>query len=272
MPDIVGLAVGRIGTAIARGQVLQELNRRSGCRPQPRNTQAGAKDIVQPLLLDTVIFALAGDFHPQGIAIKGKTSLRICHHDGGVVNSQKERVFSLPPGVAFSRRKPQNLQVMVIRVAEIKGFDAGGGLVPFGNRLRAGGRVTHPVLTQVLVGPVHITDNNGNVLKPAVVAAGVQRDGASPLGSEIFGQQEYLPAQLQSDHSHAQSEKPLQVLIFRTMDFDLRHFFKAQDLFVKRHAALQVGHGYFNSAHRLNELLGPGRVRCAGPQKDDDAH
>jgi hypothetical protein len=76
VPDIVGLAAGRIKTAIARGHEIQQFNGRSGCRPQCGNAQAGTKYIVQSLLFDTVIFAFAGYFHPECVALEAMTSLR----------------------------------------------------------------------------------------------------------------------------------------------------------------------------------------------------
>jgi hypothetical protein len=81
-------------------------NNSMGCRQQCGNAQAGTKYIVQSLLFDTAIFALAGYLHPQCVAIEATTSLRICHHNGNVVNSQKEPIFVLPLGVALSRWKP----------------------------------------------------------------------------------------------------------------------------------------------------------------------
>ncbi|WP_200248776.1 hypothetical protein [Lamprobacter modestohalophilus] len=62
------------------------------------------------------------------------------------------------------------------------------------------------MLAQMLVGPLHVTDDDGDVLEPAVVAARIGRDGTA-LRHQVFDELDALLAQTQ-----ARAEQAVEVL------------------------------------------------------------
>src|SRR5271165_3182375 len=91
----------------------------------------------------------------------------------------------MPLGIALVRRKFEYLHRMAIRVFEVKGFDASGVLVPVGKSLWAGGGVLHVVLPKDGIRTVHVTNDDGDVLKPQIVAARIHRDGSPPWSEKL---------------------------------------------------------------------------------------
>src|SRR5205823_3105038 len=79
----------------------------------------------------------------------------------------------------------KDLDWMSIRIFEIKRRDSTGILVPVRQKLRAGGRVLYSVLTQPGIGPIHIANDDCNVLEPAIIAARINGDGTA-FGREVF--------------------------------------------------------------------------------------
>src|ERR687896_575046 len=90
MQQVVRLSVSRIRPAILRSQVFEKLDARSRSGAQSGSSQPGAKDVVEPLLLDTVVFALAGDSQAQSVTVEPQAGFCIRNHDGGVIYSKKE--------------------------------------------------------------------------------------------------------------------------------------------------------------------------------------
>ena len=74
---------------------------------------------------------------------------------------------------------------MVLRVAKVKRFDPGRPLVPLRKSLRGSGDVLDLVLPQVLVSLVHISHDDRDVLKPAIVAARVGRRRTASRDQEL---------------------------------------------------------------------------------------
>src|SRR2546425_11528068 len=105
-----------------------------------------------------------------------------------MVDAQKQPVSrAVPLRLAFPLRKLQNLQRVTVWVFEVEGLDAAGVGVPVRQALGTGGSVLDLVLAQPLIGAVHVTNDNRNMLKPAIIAARVHWD-RSALGRQIFGQ------------------------------------------------------------------------------------
>src|ERR1043166_3283691 len=88
-----------------------------------------------------------------------------------MIDAQKKTVFLLPLLIALAFRKLKNLEPVLVGIAEVKSFDATGVLVPIRQPLWTGGSMFDFVLAQPGVGPVHVAGDDGNVLKPAIVAA-----------------------------------------------------------------------------------------------------
>ena len=65
---------GGHGPAVARREVLEELDARARRRAQRRDAQARAEDVVQVLLLGAVVLALAGDAQAERVAVEARGS------------------------------------------------------------------------------------------------------------------------------------------------------------------------------------------------------
>ncbi len=86
-------------------------------------------------------------------------------------------VASLPPCRALAGRELQYLQRIAFRVMKIKGTDPSGIGIPVGQALRAARHRFDLKLPQPCVGPIHIADDDGDVLEPAIVAVRIERNG-----------------------------------------------------------------------------------------------
>ena len=78
------------------------------------------------------------------------------------------------------------------------------------------------------VGLVHVADDEGHVLKPAVVAARVYRRGPA-LGRQELGEFQEFVAQLQARDAQAQPEDAFQVFLGVAAGFGLRDLPEVQD-------------------------------------------
>ena len=138
---------------------------------------------------------------------------RVGNDDGCVIYSQKQpAVGRCHFGCPF-RREIEDLQGMAVGVAEIEGADTAGVRVPVGQPLRFRRGVLYLVLAQPLIGAVHVADDDGDVLEPAVVAARVRREGRP--WAQILGQLDEFVSQLQARDARAQAEDARQVLVVR---------------------------------------------------------
>src|SRR5215475_2033113 len=112
-----------------------------------------------------------------------------------MIDPQEETTVGLLPfRVTFVRWKIDELQIVAVRILEIESLNAGCGLVPIGNPLRAGGGVLYFVGAQLLVGLVHIAHDDSDMLEPLIVAARVRGD-RSASRREIFAELDQLIAQ-----------------------------------------------------------------------------
>src|SRR5439155_22151971 len=96
---------------------------------------------------------------------------------------------------------------MFIRVLEIKRLDPAVIFVPIRQALRARGSMFDLVLPQNGVSAVHVADDDGDVLKPDVVAARVDRNRA-PAGSEKLDEFDGFVAEFHAHEAHTRSEHP----------------------------------------------------------------
>ena len=81
----------------------------------------------------------------------------------------------------------------MVRVLEVERPNAPSRRIPIRKPLGTGGGVLHVGGFEACIAPVHVSDDDGHVLKPPVIAARVQR-GGSALGGEEFGEFQALVA------------------------------------------------------------------------------
>src|SRR5438046_572908 len=113
---VVGALVGRDRPAVARRQVLEELDAGPARGPQRGDAQPGAEHAVQVLLLGPVVLALALHLESQEIAIEAEARRRVGGDDRRVVDAEEQpRGRPLPPGVAPPERALQDLADTALR-------------------------------------------------------------------------------------------------------------------------------------------------------------
>src|SRR4051812_5852158 len=99
---------------------------------------------------------------------------------------------------------------MAVGILEVEGADAGRIFVPVGQALRGGGGVLHLLSAEKRVCPVHVADYDGNVLKPTVIRARVNRN-RSPLRDHKFCEFNRLVSELEPRYTYACAENPVKL-------------------------------------------------------------
>jgi len=95
--------------SVVRTQVLEQLNSRAPFSPQRCDPQSRSENIIQMLLLSSIILTLARDLEAQQIAIELQTRVGIRDHDSGVVDAKKQPVtWPMPFWIPFAFRKLQD--------------------------------------------------------------------------------------------------------------------------------------------------------------------
>src|SRR6266852_6028037 len=167
----------------------------------------------------------------------------------------------MPLGIAFTLGELQNLHGMFIGVFEVESFDAARVFVPIRQSLRTGGGVLDFILSQNRVGAVHVADDDGDVLKPHVVASGIYGNGAA-LGSQKLQKLDGFASQLQCYDSHARPEYAKEVLDLVSRNLSVRHLFEGQNASIEINGAIHVLYGYRDGSYRSNmNLLASSRDR-----------
>src|SRR5262245_31234935 len=179
-----------------------------------------------------------------------------------MIDAQKEAIgLGLPLWIAFTRWELQDLQMVTIRIFEVKSLNAPSIGVPVWQPLRTGGGMLDLVLAQPLVGTIHVADDERDVLKPAIVTTRIHRDRPAPRGEE-FGQLDEFLAEPHPYHPHPQAEHALKLLVDTAGNLDVRDFLERQDTGVKFHRTLRVGnlhpHGFYRFDHRCLRRLRQG--------------
>ena len=101
--DIVGMFIERNGTTVARAQIFEQFNSRTGRRAQCCDAQTGAEHVVEMILFGAVIFTFAGHAETQKITIEPETGVGVGNDDGGMIDSEEQPVAVLVPlGVALA--------------------------------------------------------------------------------------------------------------------------------------------------------------------------
>src|SRR5262245_42518812 len=108
------------------------------------------------LLLGIVVLAFTNHPHSQSVPIELEALLCVFHHDGCVIDSQKQLVFALPFWIALTFRKLEDFEKVPIGISEIEGLDPTCILVPIGQALWPGRGMLHLVLPESSIGFVHV--------------------------------------------------------------------------------------------------------------------
>src|SRR6516225_3698481 len=128
------------------------------------------------LLFGAIVFTLARDRESECVVVELQAGIRVADNDRRVINPEKKLAGGFMPfRGAFVRRELQYFKWMAVRVLEIKRPNAGSGSDVLWKSLRASRNRRHLVLPQPCISAVHVTGYDGDVLKPAVVAAGIGR-------------------------------------------------------------------------------------------------
>ena len=104
------------------------------------------------------------------------------------------------------------------------------------------------VLPQPRIGLVHVADDDGDVLEPAVVGAHVRGNRAAAR-DEVLRELDEFIAQPHANNTHAQAEHALQMLVSVAVHFDVRHFLEAQHAREEFRRAVHVGNGEARGIH-----------------------
>src|SRR6516164_3033260 len=100
--NVVRSGVGRHRTAVARRQIVEQLDAGATFGTQSRDTNVGVGHCRQTLLLDPPILAGAGDAQSESVAIKGEAPLGIACGNRAVVDAEKQMVLVLPARIALA--------------------------------------------------------------------------------------------------------------------------------------------------------------------------
>lgn len=106
--------------------------------------------------------------------------LGVRDHDGTMMDTEEELPGALMPfRMPFTFGKFQYLEGMPVWITKIKGLDTAGVGIPIREPLRPGESMLHLVLSQPTISLVQVVNNAGDVLKPAIVRARIDRDRSS---------------------------------------------------------------------------------------------
>src|SRR5215469_10235908 len=130
-----------------------------------------------------------------------------------MIDAEKQTaVTHVPLARSFVRRESQDLQIVLVGVAEVERLDAACVAIPVRQPLRAGGGVLDFESAQARIGACHVAHDDGNVLERPIVRLQTGRNRSAARSEELH-ELEVLVAEPQPYYSHAQSEYPEQPLV-----------------------------------------------------------
>src|SRR5262249_47962009 len=211
--DVVSPFIGGKKGGLAWRPILQQLDSRPALRPEGRNQDARAQYVVEGVLLGALVFAFSDHLHTHQGAVKAETGFSIPDHDCSVVDPQEQFTRgAMPLGEALVGRKLKNLEWMTILIFEVEGANAGSVLVPVGKALRTRRSMLNLILAQPCISPIHVTYDDGDVLKGSVITSGINWNRA-PLWRKVLSQRYELVPNLQAYNPCPHSENTFQVLV-----------------------------------------------------------
>src|SRR5215831_13135823 len=144
------------------------------------------------LLFGAIVFTFASDRESECVAVELQAGIRVADNDRRVINPEKKVAGGLMPfRGAFVRRELQNFKWMPVRVLEIKRPNTGSRSDVLWESLWSSRCVRHLILAQPCISAVHVTCYDGDVLKRAVVAAGIGWHKV-PFRRQILGELDEL--------------------------------------------------------------------------------
>src|SRR5262245_28788747 len=124
MCDVVSTEIRRCGAPIARRQVFEQFYPWPGGRSERGDAEPRSEDVVQVLLFNIEVLALAGHLQAQYVAIKGQCLIGVVDDDRRVIDAQEHAIATLLPlPLTLPRRKRDQLQEVPIGIAEIERAD-----------------------------------------------------------------------------------------------------------------------------------------------------
>ena len=102
IPEVIRLTIVGWGSAAGRREILEKLDTGPLLSPQGRDAQMSAENVVEVLLLGSVVLADTADSHAEQIAIEMQARLGVGDDYCRVVDSQEESATSLPLQLAFA--------------------------------------------------------------------------------------------------------------------------------------------------------------------------
>src|SRR5215471_12232525 len=153
---------------------------------------------------------------------------------------------------ALAFREPDEFEVVPLRVPVVKRPDACHRREIVWQGLRPCAYVPDVMSAQCGIGHIHIADNDGEVLKPQVVAAAIRRNGAASWRRNELSELNLLLPNSQSDDSHPRAEDPGEFLARLAQHFTIIDDFKGQDLGVECKHPIQIRDGKTNTLYLLN--------------------
>src|SRR5205823_13196659 len=179
-------------------------------------------------------FARTGHAHSQGVAVKLQTPFGITHYDGRVIDTQEQSSAGVVPfRQALARGKGEHLEIVAVRVMEIKRFDSSRVRVPVRQTLRTTRSMLNVEAPQPSVRCRHVAHDDGYVLEPLIIAARIDRNRAAPGGQKLQ-QFNLLLAQAQPHGAHPQPENAPEMLVALT------GYFAVRDLLEREHARIEI--------------------------------
>src|SRR5216683_3412973 len=160
----------------------------------------------------------------------------------------------MPFGIALALGELENLDGVLIGVLKVESFDAARVFVPIRQPLRAGGGVLDFILSQNRVGAVHVAYDDGDVLKPHIVASGIDGNGAA-LGGQKLQQLDGFASELHGDNSHARPEYAKEVLDLVSRNLSVRNLFEGKHVSVEVNRAIHVLNRYGDRSNGANMNL-----------------
>ena len=81
-------------------------------------------------LLRSPVLRSAGDFEADRVAPEGEAARGVGNRDRRVIDAQEQLLLRLPARVALARGVGDQLEIVLVGVAEVERDDAAGGRIP----------------------------------------------------------------------------------------------------------------------------------------------
>ena len=131
---------------------------------------------------------------------------------------------------------------MLIRITEIERLNSSCGFDRRRQRLWSGRNELHFQRVQFIERLVHVSYDNGDMLKPKIIALRIHRNGSARRG-QILGQIEIFLPELHPHDPHPRTENAFEVFKLFAENFNVRNFLKGERR-IKLHRAVHITYGH----------------------------